>query len=54
MDREAVSPGTKGATANGYIIHFGAARHIIKVEHDPTGTTNIANLEIAFLGYESG
>jgi poly(beta-D-mannuronate) C5 epimerase len=52
--REAVSPGTKGATANGYIIHFGAPRPFIKVEHDATGTTDIANSEIAYLGYESG
>jgi mannuronan 5-epimerase len=52
--REAVPPGTKGATANGYIIHFGAPRPFIKVEHDATGTTNITNSEIAYLGYESG
>jgi len=52
--REAVPPGTKGATANGYIIHFGAPRPFIKVEHDATSTTNIANSEIAYLGYESG
>jgi len=52
--REAVAPGTKGATANGYIIHFGSPRPFIKVEHDATGTTNIANSEIAYLGYESG
>jgi len=52
--REAVSPGTKGATANGYIIHFGAPRPFIKVEHDATGTTDIANSEIGYLGYESG
>jgi parallel beta-helix repeat protein len=52
--REAVAPGTKGATANGYIIHFGAPRPFIKVEHDATGTTNITNSEIAYLGYESG
>jgi mannuronan 5-epimerase len=52
--REAVPPGTKGATANGYIIHFGAPRPFIKVEHDATGTTNIANSELAYLGYESG
>jgi mannuronan 5-epimerase len=52
--REAVAPGTKGATANGYIIHFGAPRPFIKVEHDTTGTTNITNSEIAYLGYESG
>jgi mannuronan 5-epimerase len=52
--REAVSPGTKGATANGYLIHFGAPRPFIKVEHDATGTTDITNSEIAYLGYESG
>jgi len=52
--REAIPPGTKGATANGYIIHFGAPRPFIKVERDATGTTNIANSEIAYLGYESG
>jgi mannuronan 5-epimerase len=52
--REAVSPGTTGATANGYIIHFGAPRPFIKVEHDATGTTNITNSEISYLGYESG
>ena len=52
--REAVPAGTKGATFNGYIIHFGAPRPFIKVEHDATGTTNITNSEIAYLGYESG
>ena len=52
--REAVPPGTKGATTNGYIIHFGAPRSFIKIEHDATGATDIANSEIAYLGYESG
>jgi len=52
--REAVPTGTKGATTNGYIIHFGAPRAFIKIEHDATGTTDIANSEIAYLGYESG
>src|SRR5215467_13729125 len=52
--REAVSPGTKGATPNGYIIHYGAPRGFIKIEHDATGTTDITNSEIAYLGYESG
>lgn len=52
--REAVPAGTKGATFNGYIIHFGAPRPFIKVEHDATGTTNITNSELAYLGYESG
>jgi mannuronan 5-epimerase len=52
--REAVPTGTKGATTNGYIIHFGAPRAFIKIEHDATGATDIANSEIAYLGYESG
>ena len=52
--REAVPAGTKGATFNGYIIHLGAPRPFIKVEHDATGTTNITNSEVAYLGYESG
>ncbi|MGC1930242.1 MAG: hypothetical protein WA667_14810, partial [Candidatus Nitrosopolaris sp.] len=34
--REAVPPGTKGATPNGYIIHYGAPRGFIKIEHDAT------------------
>ncbi|MGC2574394.1 MAG: right-handed parallel beta-helix repeat-containing protein [Candidatus Nitrosopolaris sp.] len=52
--REAVPPGTKGATPNGYIIHYGAPRSFIKIQHDATGTTDITNSEIAYLGYESG
>ena len=52
--REPVPPGTKGATPNGYIIHYGAPRGFIKIEHDATGTTDITNSEIAYLGYESG
>jgi mannuronan 5-epimerase len=52
--REAVPIGTKGATPNGYIIHYGAPRGFIKIEHDATGTTDITNSEIAYLGYESG
>jgi parallel beta-helix repeat protein len=52
--REAVTLGTIGATPNGYIIHYGAPRGFIKIEHDATGTTDITNSEIAYLGYESG
>lgn len=29
--REAVPTGTKGATTNGYIIHFGAREHLSKL-----------------------
>jgi hypothetical protein len=42
------------ATANRYIVHYGAPRSFIKVEHDATGTTDITNSEIEYLGYESG
>jgi mannuronan 5-epimerase len=52
--REAVPAGTKGATTNGYIIHFGAPRAFIKIDHDATGTADITNSEIAYLGYEGG
>jgi mannuronan 5-epimerase len=52
--RQEAPIGSKGVTANGYIIHFGAPRAFIKVESDATGTTNITNSEIAYLGYESG
>jgi len=52
--RQAVSPGTKGATSNGYLIHPGMPRPFIRVERDATGTTDITNSEIAYLGYESG
>ena len=41
--REAVPPGTIGATPNGYIVHYGAPRGFIKIEHDATGTTDITN-----------
>jgi poly(beta-D-mannuronate) C5 epimerase len=46
--------GSKGVTANGYIIHLGTPRAFIKIESDATGTTDITNSEIAYLGYESG
>jgi poly(beta-D-mannuronate) C5 epimerase len=52
--RYAAPPGSKGVTANGYIIHLGAPRAFIKVETDATGTTDITNSEIAYLGYEGG
>src|SRR5207249_8854588 len=38
--RLAAPVGSKGATANGYIIHFGAPRAFIKVESDATGTSD--------------
>jgi poly(beta-D-mannuronate) C5 epimerase len=52
--RQQAPVGSKGVTANGYIIHFGAPRAFIKIESDATGTTDITNSEIAYLGYESG
>ena len=41
------SPDTK-------IVHIGAPRPYIIVERGATGTTNITNSEIAYLGYEAG
>jgi mannuronan 5-epimerase len=52
--RQAAPAGAKGVTANGYIIHIGAPRPFIKVESDATGTTNITDSEVAYLGYEGG
>ena len=52
--RQEAPVGSKGVTANGYIIHLGAPRAFIKIESDATGTTDITNSEIAYLGYESG
>jgi poly(beta-D-mannuronate) C5 epimerase len=52
--RQEAPVGSKGVTANGYMIHLGAPRAFIKIESDATGTTDITNSEIAYLGYESG
>jgi parallel beta-helix repeat protein len=38
----------------GDIIHLGAPRPSIVVENNATGTTDITNSEIAYLGYEQG
>ena len=38
----------------GHITHAGAARPFIATERGATGTTNITNSEIAYLGYEGG
>jgi len=52
--RQEAPIGSRGVTANGYIIHPGSPRAFIKIENDATGTTDITNSEIAYLGYESG
>jgi poly(beta-D-mannuronate) C5 epimerase len=39
---------------SGKIVHVGAPRPYIRVERRGTGTTNITNSEIAYLGYEGG
>jgi parallel beta-helix repeat protein len=39
---------------SGKIVHVGAPRPYIRVERLGTGTTNITNSEIAYLGYEGG
>jgi len=40
--------------SSGKIVHVGAPRPYIRVERLGTGTTNITNSEIAYLGYEGG
>jgi poly(beta-D-mannuronate) C5 epimerase len=40
--------------SSGKIVHVGAPRPYIRVERRGTGTTNITNSEIAYLGYEGG
>ena len=39
---------------SGKITHQGAPRPFIRIESGSTGTTNITNSEIAYLGYEEG
>ena len=41
-------------SSGGYEVHVGAARPFIIIEKDATGTTDITNSEIAYLGYEGG
>jgi poly(beta-D-mannuronate) C5 epimerase len=48
----AISNGSREIT--GKITHPGAPRPYIRIESHATGTTNIINSEIAYLGYEGG
>src|SRR5689334_1256874 len=50
----AVTNGTRIPNINGYEVHVGASRPFIKIEKDATGTTDITNSEVAYLGYEGG
>lgn len=50
----AVTNGTRIPNINGYEVHVGASRPFIRIEKDATGTTDITNSEIAYLGYEGG
>jgi mannuronan 5-epimerase len=50
----AVSNGTRILQSDGYEVHAGSPRPFIKIEKDATGTTDITNSEIAYLGYEGG
>jgi mannuronan 5-epimerase len=51
----AVTNGTRIPTGSGgYEVHVGAPRPFIRIEKDATGTTDITNSEIAYLGYEGG
>ena len=51
----AVTNGTRIPNGSGgYEVHVGASRPFIRIEKDATGTTDITNSEIAYLGYEGG
>jgi mannuronan 5-epimerase len=50
----AMSNGTRVLVGNKYEVSAGEARPYITVGNSATGTTNITNSEIAYLGYESG
>ena len=51
----AVTNGTRIPNGSGgYEVHVGAPRPFIRIEKDATGTTDITNSEIAYLGYEGG
>ena len=50
----AVSNGTRILQSSGYEVHAGSPRPFIIIERDATGTTDITNSEIAYLGYEGG
>jgi mannuronan 5-epimerase len=54
IDNYAVSNGTRILQSDGYEVHAGSPRPFIKIEKDATGTTDITNSEIAYLGYEGG
>ena len=46
--------GTRIPNGSGYEVHVGSPRPFIRIEKDATGTTDITNSEIAYLGYEGG
>jgi poly(beta-D-mannuronate) C5 epimerase len=50
----ATSNGTRVLVGNKYEVSAGELRPYITVANSATGTTNITNSEIAYLGYESG
>ena len=46
--------GTRHSEEDKLVTNVGTVRPVIKVEGDATGTTDITNSEIAYLGYEGG
>jgi len=46
--------GTRHSEQDKLVTNVGTVRPVIKVEGDATGTTDITNSEIAYLGYEGG
>jgi mannuronan 5-epimerase len=50
----ALNEGKRNLRASDYEVQLGSPRPFISVEGDATGTTDITNSEIAYLGYEGG
>jgi mannuronan 5-epimerase len=50
----ALTPDSERHGTKGTKIHVGTPRPYIRVEEEATGTTDITNSEIAYLGYEGG
>jgi mannuronan 5-epimerase len=50
----ALNEGKRNLVGTKYEVNLGSPRPFISVEGEATGTTDIANSEIAYLGYEGG
>jgi mannuronan 5-epimerase len=50
----AITNGTRILHGNGYEVHVGSPRPSIRIEKDATGTTDITNSDLGYLGFEGG